>query len=71
MNPLIALLPNSSGLPDNIANAFDFILTKVNAFSFLLPVSTMLTCVGIAVVFEVTLLTVKLIVVGIRIVRGA
>jgi len=71
MNPLIALLPNSSGLPTGISDALTYILTKLNAISFLIPVSVLLTCLGIAITFELTLLSVKLIIVGIRIVRGA
>jgi len=52
---LIAILPDSAGLPDAISEGFSYVFGFVYAFDFLLPVSAILTVLGISLAFELAI----------------
>lgn len=52
---LLALLPDSSGLPDAIADGFQYVFGFLYAFDFLLPVSSIVSVLLIALSFEVAI----------------
>jgi len=51
----IGLLP-STPFPQALANAFSLVWGLINSVSFLLPVSTLVTVLGIAMVFHAAIL---------------
>lgn len=57
---VLALLPNGSGAPTEWVNGVYTIWADVNAFSFIVPVQTLLFCLGIAMIFHLAILGFKL-----------
>jgi len=51
-NFLIGILPTGATLPDSWVSAVYTIWGYVNAFSFIVPVSMLLYCLGIAMAFH-------------------
>lgn len=49
---LNAVLPVSTGLPSDVAIGFSYVFGYLYAFSFLLPPSTIITVLGLSLVFE-------------------
>jgi len=60
-NGLIALLPASAGLPSGFSTAFSWIFGFLWNFDYLVPVSTILTLLGLAFTFEAAVLVWKII----------
>jgi len=67
---ILSMLPTSEGLPVEVFNAITFGIEKINAFSFIFPISDMVRIVQLIVIFEVAMLTLKLTMKIIHFVRG-
>jgi len=52
---LVSLLPTGS-LPDAMASAFAYFLGVANAFSYVIPVATLLQALAVVVAFDAALL---------------
>jgi len=52
---LIGILPDSTGLPDGAQTAFTAMLGFMYTFDFILPISTLLTILGIAMAFHASM----------------
>jgi len=63
---IVSLLPDSQGLPAGIQTALTTAVEKVNAFSFMLPIDTLVAVIQYIVLFEVGMLSLKL---GLRIIK--
>jgi len=59
LNAVIGLLPAGSPVPTEWISAVYSAWGYVNAFSFIVPVSTLLVCVGIAISIEMAVLSFK------------
>jgi len=57
-------------LPSGISSAFTLIMGYVNALSFLFPVGTLLTVVGIAIFFHISMFAMDAILYIIHLIRG-
>lgn len=49
---LIAALPESTALPSGITSAFSTVVEAINGLSYLIPVSSLFTALGIVVAYE-------------------
>lgn len=58
---LVAILPDGATVPQEWVNAVYQIWSYANAFSFIVPVQTLLWALGIALTFHVGVLTFKII----------
>jgi len=57
---IIGLLPAGSSAPTEWVNAVYMIWSNINAFSFIVPVNTLVWCLGIALTFHLAILLFKL-----------
>jgi len=67
---LVSLLPDSQGLPVGVSEAITTAIEKVNSFSFIFPIDTLVGILQYIIVFEVSILSLKLGVWLIRTIRG-
>lgn len=51
----IGLLPDSAGLPVAVTDSFTYFVSSLKAFEFVLPVDTLFTVFGYAMVFYMAL----------------
>jgi len=56
---LFLILPDGGTIPTEWINAVYTIWSYINAFSFIVPVDTLLWCLGIAMVFHLAILGFK------------
>jgi len=56
---LVSLLPDGGTLPTEWTNAVYTMWGYVNAFSFIVPIDTLLWALGVAVAFHVSIFTFK------------
>jgi len=66
---LIGLLPTIA-FPTQIATSIALIMGYVNAMNWLFPVSTLITCLGIVITFEIGVFSFKFIRWLIHLIRG-
>lgn len=67
---ILGFLPDSQGLPANIQTSISYGIDKVNAFSFIFPISDMVQIVQYLVLFEVAFLGYKITMRVIKLIRG-
>jgi len=60
LQALISLLPTGGTIPVEWISAVQLIWGYINAFSFIVPVETLLWAVGIAMIFHISILTFKM-----------
>lgn len=58
---LVSILPNGQSVPVEWVSAVYSIWGYINAFSFIVPVNTLVFCLGIALTFHIGVLTFKII----------
>jgi len=68
---IISLLPDSQGLPTGVQTALEFAVSKINSFSFIFPVDTLVQIIQYVVLLEVGVLALKLGLLIIKIIRGS
>jgi len=56
---LIQVLPDGGAVPEEWVEAVYQIWAYVNMFSFIVPVDTLVWCLGIAISFHITILGIK------------
>lgn len=71
MSLLAAVLPASSGLPSFITNAISTLLGYMYAFSYIIPVNTLISAIIIAISFEAGILTFRAFRFIINLLRGS
>lgn len=49
---VLDLLPESTGLPEGVESAFDTVFSAMNSISYIFPVDTAFTVVGIVIGYE-------------------
>jgi hypothetical protein len=54
---VVNLLPASSGLPSGILDAFHYAIYQISQWTFIFPISTVLTILGYTVLIELALWT--------------
>lgn len=52
---LIGVLPDSTGLPQGLQDAFTLVFGAIQTVSYLIPVDSLFTALGIVVAYEVAL----------------
>jgi len=52
---LILILPNSPGLPPDVATSFNYIVNLARGFDWLFPINTLFTILIAVVVFEIAI----------------
>lgn len=67
---VISFLPNSSPLPQSFDDAFNYIFGLLWNFDVVISVSNLIVVLGLATVFQGTILFVRLVLWVIRLVRG-
>ena len=67
---LIGFLPSATPLPVQISSAFTTIVGYINAYTFLINVSALLTALGLVLVVELVFLSAHLSVWIIHLIRG-
>jgi len=60
LSAILSILPEGGTIPTIWTNAVYTIWSYINAFSFIVPVDTLLTCLGIAMVFHIAIFTFRL-----------
>lgn len=60
LSAILSLLPDGGSVPSVWTSAVYSIWSYVNQFSFVVPVDTLLTCLGIAMVFHLAIFTFRL-----------
>lgn len=61
LQAILSVLPNSTGVPVEFTNAVYTIWSDLNAFSFIVPVSTIATVLGLAIAYQLGKLVFKII----------
>lgn len=54
---VVGLLPADSGLPTQISTAFSYVSYQISTWSFIFPLSTVFTILGLVLLIEFTLWT--------------
>jgi len=61
MNGLLSLLPNSSGLPDEVASSIEYVFDTARSMSDVVPFDTLLTVLVLALLVQSAIFLFRLI----------
>lgn len=52
---IVGVLPNSTGLPSQISDALNYAIVQISQWTFIFPITTVLTILGYVLLIEFTL----------------
>lgn len=61
LSALASILPTGGGIPIEYTQGVYTVWSDINAFSFIVPVQTLLTVLGLALAFHLAILTFKIV----------
>ena len=71
VNIFVSILPTSTGLPENVSEAFSTFIGYLNGFNLIFPISTMFQILTIYIGFQLAVFTFYFVRFMINLVRGS